>query len=137
MAVMPDAELSALLNAPTTVVLALEQKGRATGLAEMSFATPGEVEIVMFGVVPEAVGTGAARALMEAALARAAQPEIGRVWLHTCTFDHPAAVRFYLGHGFRAFKYAIEVADDPRLSGHLPPTAARHVPLIEPRLAKK
>ncbi len=132
MAVMPDDKLAAILNDPATVVLALEQDGRATGLAELSFAIPGEVEVVMFGVVPEATGTGAARALISAALAQTVRPGIERVWLHTCSFDHPAAVRFYLGHGFRAFKFAIEVSDDPRLTGHLPRHAARHVALIDP-----
>ena len=92
----------------------------------------------MFGVVPEAIGTGAARVLMEAALARAAQPEIGRVWLHTCTFDHPAAVRFYLG----ARIPGVQIRDRGRRrpaadAATCRPTAAPHVPLIEPRLAKK
>ena len=131
-AVMPDDKLAAILGDPATHVLALEQEGRAIGFAELSFATPGEVEIVMFGVVQEATGTGAARALMEAALNATMRPGVDRVWLHTCTFDHPAAVRFYLGRGFRAFKFAIEVSDDPRLTGHLPRTAARHVALIDP-----
>ena len=132
-AVMPDDALAAILDDPATMVLALEQGGRATGLAELSFAKPGEVEIVMFGVVPEATGTGAARALMDAALAETIRPGVDRVWLHTCTFDHPAAVPFYLGRGFRAFKFAIEVSDDPRLTGHLPRDAARQIPLIEPQ----
>jgi GNAT superfamily N-acetyltransferase len=132
MAVMPDDRLAALLNDPATFVLALEQDGQATGLAELSFAKPGEVEIVMFGVVPQATGTGAARALMDAALAETMRPGVERVWLHTCSFDHPAAVRFYLGRGFRPFRFAIEVSDDPRLTGHLPRTAARHVALIDP-----
>ncbi len=131
MAIMPDAELRAILNAPGTEILALERDGRADGLAELSFAKPGEAEIVMFGVVPDLTGTGAAKALMNAALARAAARRVGRVWLHTCTFDHPAAVRFYLKRGFRAFKYAIEISDDPRLSGHLPSGVAPHVPIIE------
>ena len=132
MAVMADDRLAAILNDPATMVLALEQDGSATGLAKLSFAKPGEVEIVMFGVVPEATGTGAARALMDAALNATIRPGIARVWLHTCTFDHPAAVRFYQRCGFRAFKFAIEVSDDPRLTGHLPRTAARHVALIDP-----
>ncbi len=131
-AVMPDDRLAAILADPATVVLALEQGGRATGLAELSFARPGDVEIVMFGVVPEATGTGAARALMEAALSETRRPGIRRVWLHTCSFDHPAAVRFYRARGFRGFKFAIEVSDDPRLTGHLPRDAAPHVPLIDP-----
>ena len=86
----------------------------------------------MFGVVPEATGTGAARALMDAALAETMRPGIGRVWLHTCTFDHPAAVRFYRARGFRGYKFAIEVSDDPRLTGHLRRDAAPHVALIDP-----
>ena len=131
-AVMPDDRLAAILGDPTTMVLALERDGRATGLAELSFAKPGEVEIVTFGVVPEESGTGASRALMDAALNATRRSGIKRVWLHTCSFDHPAAVRFYLRRGFRAFKFAIEVSDDPRLSGHLPLTAARHVALIDP-----
>ncbi len=131
-AVMPDDRLAVILDDPATMVLALEQGGLATGLAELSFAEPGEVEIVMFGVVPQATGTGAARALFDAALAETMRPGIGRVWLHTCTFDHPAAVRFYLGRGFRAFRFAIEVSDDPRLTGHLPRDAARHIALIDP-----
>ena len=35
-----------------------------------------------------------------------------RVWLHTCTLDHPAALGFYVKHGFRPYRRAIEVADD-------------------------
>ena len=132
MAVMPDDKLAALLADPATFVLALEQDGRATGLAELSFAKPGEVEIVMFGVVPELTGSGAGRALMDAALNETMRPGIGRVWLHTCTFDHPAAVRFYQKRGFRGFKFAIEVSDDPRLTGHLRRDAAPQIPLIEP-----
>ena len=135
MAVMPDEKVAAILAAPTTTVLAYERDGIAMGLAELSFARSGEVEIVMFGVVPEATGTGAARALMHAALNRAIRPDVARVWLHTCTFDHPAAVHFYRSRGFRAYKFAIEVSDDPRLTGHLPKAAARHVALIDPASA--
>lgn len=128
--------LAALLDDPATTILAYERDELAMGLAELRFATVGEVEIAMFGVVPEATGTGAAQALMAAALGEAAQPGIQRIWLHTCTFDHPAAVRFYIRRGFHAYKFAIEVGDDPRLTGHLPRTAARHVALIDPLVAE-
>ena len=80
--------------------------------------------------MPEATGTGAARFLMEAALDKALTGDARRVWLHTCTFDHPAALRFYQARGFRPYKFAIEVSDDPRLTGHLPETAGPHVPVI-------
>ncbi len=57
-AAMPAAELAALLSAPTTRVLTLERDGAAIGLVELDYSVPGDVEIVTFGVVPEAVGTG-------------------------------------------------------------------------------
>jgi hypothetical protein len=53
-----------------------------------------------------------------------------RVWLHTCTLDGPTALSFYRKCGFRPYKRAIEVADDPRLRGILPEDAAPQVPII-------
>lgn len=131
-AVMPEEQLAAFITAPTVEILALSRDGEDIGMAEIDFSRPGEAEIVTFGVVAEAAGTGAARYLMDQALRHAFRPGIGRVWLHTCTFDHPAAIPFYLKAGFRAWKFAIEVSDDPRVTGALPRDAAPHVPLIDP-----
>jgi GNAT superfamily N-acetyltransferase len=133
-AVMPDDELAALLAKPTTEIHFLEQDGEPIGLAELHRGSGGadQVEIAMFGVVPEATGTGAARQLLEAALDTAWSGGTTRVWLHTCSFDHPAALRFYQRAGFVPFKLAIEVSTDPRLDGHLPREAGPHVALIDP-----
>jgi GNAT superfamily N-acetyltransferase len=130
-AVMSDENLRTLLADPATEIHVLERDGEPLGFAELSRAVPAEVEVAMFGVVPEATGTGAARLLMEAALDEAWTGDARRIWLHTCTFDHPAALRFYQARGFRPYKFAIEVSDDPRLTGHLPRNAAPHVPVIE------
>ena len=43
-----------------------------------------------------------------------------RVWVHTCTLDHPGALAFYARHGFRPFARAVETFADPRLAGLLP-----------------
>jgi GNAT superfamily N-acetyltransferase len=131
--VMPEAKLVALLRNPLLEVHALERDGETVGIAELDRRIAGEVEISFFGVAGSEIGTGAARLLMNRALERAFRDRTRRVWLHTCTFDHPAAVPFYLRSGFRPFKFAIEVSDDPRLSGRLPETAAPHVALIRPR----
>jgi hypothetical protein len=58
---------------------------------------------------------------------------IRRFWVHTCTFDHPSALSFYLRSGFTPYAFRVEVQADPRLTGALPLTAAPHVPLIPPR----
>jgi hypothetical protein len=68
---------------------------------------------------------------MDQAVARAWAKPIRRFWVHTCSFDHPGALDFYRRSGFRAYAFAVEVADDPRLTGHLPRHAAPQVPRIQ------
>jgi GNAT superfamily N-acetyltransferase len=127
---MPDAELAERLHAPQLEVYALVDDGRDEGLLELDFRGSGQCEIGMFGVTAKLVGTGAGRWLMNRALDIAWSRPVERVWLHTCTFDHPAALAFYQRSGFRAFRRQVEVADDPRLDGTVPRDVARHVPVI-------
>jgi GNAT superfamily N-acetyltransferase len=128
---MSDTELAAVIHAAGIEVYALVADGRDEGLLELDFRAPGQCELVYFGVTARLIGTGAARFLMNRALELAWSRDLRRVWVHTCTFDHPSAVAFYQRSGFRPFRRQIEVADDPRLDGTASPTAARHVPIIE------
>jgi GNAT superfamily N-acetyltransferase len=131
--VMAEDKLDAILSDPSVEVYSLDREGETVGIAELDRRAAGVVEISFFGVAESEVGTGASRWLMSRVLALAFGRGARRVWLHTCTFDHPAAVPFYLKCGFRPFKFAIEVTDDPRLRGQLPEAAAPHVALIRPR----
>ncbi|MCA1380199.1 MULTISPECIES: GNAT family N-acetyltransferase [unclassified Bradyrhizobium] len=128
---MTDAELAAIIHAPGIEVYALVLDGRDEGLLELDFREPGQCELTYFGVTSSLIGTGAARFLMNRALERAWSHDVRRVWVHTCTLDHPAAVAFYQRSGFRPFRRQIEIADDPRLDGTAPRDAAKHVPIIE------
>ena len=65
------------------------------------------------------IGQGAGRWLMSQTLQLAWSHPINRFWLHTCSFDHPGAVAFYRRSGFRPYKQAIEIVDDPRVTGML------------------
>ena len=85
---------------------------------------------MFFGVTAKLVGSGAGRWLMNRALEIAWSRPVTRVWLHTCTFDHPAALAFYQRSGFRPFRRQVEVVDDPRLDGTVPRDVAKHVPII-------
>ncbi len=129
---LSDQELQATLWHPMVDVYALEKAGEDVGLLELDRREPGEMELAYLGVSDEVVGSGAGRFLMQFAIAQAVQHHVHRFWLHTCSFDHPAALRFYRKAGFRPYKFALEVFDDPRLTGDLPRGAAPHVPLIEP-----
>ena len=128
---MPDAELATIVQSPLMEIYALAHEGRDEGLLEMDCREPGQCEFVSFGVTEKCVGTGAGRWLMNRALERAWSRPVTRVWLHTCTLDHPAAIAFYRRSGFRTFRRQVEVVEDPRLNGTVQRGVARHVPIIE------
>ncbi len=130
--VMPTAELEAIIRHADVEVYALEVGGRDEGLLELDFRDPGQCELAFFGLGGALLGQGAGRWLMNRAIERAWARPITRFWVHTCTLDHPGALAFYLRSGFGAYARRVEVADDPRLLGIAPRTAAPHVPIIEP-----
>jgi GNAT superfamily N-acetyltransferase len=128
---MSDADLAAIIQAPLVEVYALEHEGRDEGLLELDFREAGQCELAFFGVTAKLIGSGAGSWLMNRALELSWSRPITRVWVHTCTFDHPSALAFYQRSGFRPFRRQIEVGDDPRLDGTAPRDVARHVPVIE------
>ena len=128
---MPDAELTAIIRSPLVEVYALVHEGRDEGLLELDFRDAGQCELVFFGVTARLIGSGAGRWMMNRTLELAWSRPVTRVWVHTCTLDHPAALAFYQRAGFRPFGRQVEIADDPRLDGTAPRDAARHMPIIE------
>jgi len=128
---LSDADLAAIIQSPLVEVYALVEDGRDEGLLELDFCQPNQCELAFFGVTARLVGSGAGRWLMNRALELAWPRPVARVWVHTCTLDHPAALAFYQRSGFQPFKRQIEIDDDPRLDGTAPRSAARHVPIIE------
>lgn len=127
---LDDDALRARLTAPDVAHYTVQLRRQDVGLLELDFSVEGEVEIVFFGFLPQFTGRGAGSWLMQQALALAWARKPRRVWLHTCSLDHPKALDFYRKHGFRAYARKVEIAPDPRLSGLLPPDAAPHVPVI-------
>jgi GNAT superfamily N-acetyltransferase len=128
---MADAELAAIIRSPMVDVYALMHEDRDEGLLELDFRDAGQCELAFFGVTADLIGGGAGRWLMNRALELAWSRPVQRVWVHTCTLDHPSALAFYQRSGFRPFRRQIEIADDPRLDGTAPRSAAKHVPIIE------
>lgn len=127
---MADEELRATLEHSATDVFVLSHEGEDQGLLEFDRRHMPDIEIAFFGVAPEMIGKGAGRALLTHCLPLAWQHHPQRVWLHTCTSDHPSALGFYRKFGFVPYKRAIEIADDPRLTGEMPQNAAPHVPQL-------
>ena len=124
---LADDALAAILHHPQVELYAGPDK---RSIVELDFREEGSCQIAFFGLAPSMTGRGEGRQLMAAALALAWREGIGRVWLHTCTLDHPAALRLYLSCGFRAVRRRIEIEPDPRLDGRIAPGAAAHHPVI-------
>ncbi|MFO1034468.1 MAG: GNAT family N-acetyltransferase [Hyphomicrobiales bacterium] len=129
--IMPDEKLAGILGNPSIETYALVQGGAQIGLLELNFAEAPDCELAFFGLVPSAIGDGVGRALMDEAIRRAWAKPIQRFWVHTCTFDSPQALPFYVRSGFTPYARMIEVHDDPRLLGKLARTASPQVPLLD------
>ncbi|MDY0958207.1 GNAT family N-acetyltransferase [Sphingomonas sp. CFBP8993] len=131
--VMDEASLTAIIHDPAVSVFAVvDRMGIEVGLLELDHRQPGACEIGYFGLVPELAGRGHGRWLMAQAMMRAWTPGVERVWVHTCTLDHPSALNFYRKQGFTAVSRAVETFPDPRRLGLLPEDAAPQIPQLAP-----
>jgi len=125
-----DALLGIIADAQVEVYAAIDSRGVEVGMLELDLRRAGEAEISYFALVPELAGQGLGRWLMAQALTLAWRPGVSRVWLHTCTLDHPSAMNFYRAQGFQAVARTIETFADPRATGLLPTDAAPQIPYL-------
>jgi GNAT superfamily N-acetyltransferase len=90
--------------------------GTPAGYFELEEQADGNVEIVYIGLLPHFTSQGLGGQLVTLAVQRAWQKGAKRVWLHTCTMDHPRALANYLARGFRLFKEEQAEEDLPEQS---------------------
>lgn len=129
--VMDDDRLRAILHDPgISVYAAVDPRGIEVGMLELDHRRAGECELSYFALIPELVGRGLGRWLMAQALTLAWRKDVERLWVHTCTLDHPRALGFYRKSGFVPFKRTVETFADPRASSILSPDAAPHYPRL-------
>lgn len=83
----------------------LQLGGAPAGYVELEQQPDGNVQLIYFGLMPEAVGKGFGGWLLTYAVERAWQrANTRRVWVHTCTLDAPVARANYEARGFRLFR---------------------------------
>ena len=75
-------------------------KGTPAGYIELLKQPDQSVEIKFFGLLPQFIGQGLGASLANAAVMLAAQWTTGKIWLHTCSADHPSALKNYQHAGF-------------------------------------
>ncbi len=128
---MTDEKLAEILDNPQVESYALCQSEKPIGMLELNFTEMPNCELAFFGLIPDTIGLGLGRTLMNIAITKAWEKPINRFWVHTCHFDHPAAVAFYKRSGFTPYSLMVEIHDDPRQTGHMDKTASPNVALIE------
>lgn len=103
-------ELDRLLASPACRVYVLRDADAVPlGFCEFDRAAFPDVELKNFGLVRAAQGRGLGPWLLATALAAEWREAPQRVWLHTDTWDHPAAIRTYEKAAFRTYA----VRDEP------------------------
>lgn len=111
-AVLDDDALGSILADERVEVFVLYLGGVPAGYAELDRRSDGEVELAYFGLTPAAIGRGLGRYLLDWAVTAAWTGEPRRVWVHTCSLDHPRALRVYQRAGFRVYRQERETIDD-------------------------
>ena len=82
--------------------------GDEVGYFELEQQDGGGVELVHFGLIETFIGRGFGRVLLCEAVRLAWElPGTRRVWVHTCTRDHPGALSNYQRRGFELYKTEI------------------------------
>jgi GNAT superfamily N-acetyltransferase len=99
-----DNQIRAHLARPAVSMWLLTVRGTPAGYFELARGEVGAVEIAYFGLLPEFTGVGLGGWFLSEAVRTAWSLPATRVWLHTCTFDHPAALPNYLSRGFRVIR---------------------------------
>ena len=93
----------AFLDRPEVATWVAYVDGSPAGYFELEDQPGGSVEICYFGLLPAYIGQGLGGALLTDAVRAAWDRGASRVWLHTCSLDHPSALANYLARGFSLF----------------------------------
>jgi GNAT superfamily N-acetyltransferase len=107
-----DAQIRAHLADPAITLYVARRGADLAGFYELRrVAEDHSVEVAYFGLVPGEMGRGLGKHLLTWAVRDAWAMGPRRVWLHTCTLDHPNALPNYLARGFRPYKSEVYDVD--------------------------
>lgn len=107
-----EAQFRQHLAGPSVIWL-LTVEGAPAGYFELRTHEDRSVEIAYFGLLPEFVGQGLGKYLLTRAVEEAWAMAPPRIWLHTCTLDHPGALPNYIKRGFRPVREEVYQAIVP------------------------
>lgn len=102
---LSDTELGAIVLDPKVEIFVAMEGDEEAGYTELDCRKSGDIELAYLGVVPRFHGRGLGRFLVNWAVDYAwRQKRPSRLWIHTETRDHPAALPMYKRTGFKVYK---------------------------------
>jgi GNAT superfamily N-acetyltransferase len=101
--VWSEDQWQAYVEDPQLCTFVANYSGAVAGYYELRRDEAGNVQIAYFGLAPPFIGRGFGAALLSDAIRSAWSWDASRVWVHTCTLDHPAAVANYQARGMTVF----------------------------------
>lgn len=110
-------------------IFVLYASGVPAGFAELDCRKDKVTDLAYFGLIPDYIGRGLGPFLLDSAIRRAWDREIEQLTVNTCTFDHPKALGIYQKAGFDVLRQEHKIVRDPRPLGHMPESAAPHIPI--------
>jgi GNAT superfamily N-acetyltransferase len=102
-----DARIRAYLDAGDIALYVLYVESAPAGYFELKRHEDGSSEIAYFGLMGDYIGRGLGGWLLTRAVETAWAGAPARVWLHTCTLDHPNALPNYVRRGFRPVRQEV------------------------------
>jgi GNAT superfamily N-acetyltransferase len=101
---LSDAELASVIQDPCNELHVLHVDGAPAGFAEFDRRQADEIELVQFGLMAPYIGQGLGKWFLQQILDTVWSYQPKRLWLHTCTLDHPAALPLYKWAGLVQLK---------------------------------
>ncbi len=111
---VPDAELAEILGHPSLWLYVMYAEGEPAGYAELNARKWPDIELAYFGIVPKFIGRKLGPTLLRAAVDIAWSRSPRRLWVHTCSLDHPKALPCYQQAGFVPYDKIVRRIRDPR-----------------------
>jgi len=111
---LSDATLRTIIEDPAVELYVLHVGGVPAGFSELDRRLTPEIELAYFGLAPQFIGHGLGAYFLNWTVRCAWQHAPSRLWVHTCTLDHPRALGLYQRVGFVVYDREAAIADaDP------------------------
>lgn len=103
-----DEEWRAYVEDENLLTFVAYYSGTPAGYFELKKENEGNIKIEYFGLSPHFIGKGIGSHLLSCAIAEAWALGAKRIWVHTCSLDHPSALNNYKARGMKVYDTKVD-----------------------------